>query len=387
MFGLALTQLAWAQTLGFEQPSKDELGFVRSCVADEVTCAYSRTMLLRDGRLRQAALAILDTSDPNLLSSFSAPGAMIWSQLFDCSTDSVDVASVVGLTESGEVVEINSGFSHEPAYGKVCKSSVPRDVLDQVLEAGGRYVAIRRVTTTDKREGVLAGEITLPAAARNRHLIGSLGDAVLYTDSTVMTQGVVRGGLQDSVVIVEEEPSAALENHHILFSNRSSWKDYAVRYGRAESALLAHDTESVPPADLDEVERSERIASIAHGLAQRIKYHWVPSEAGGLPLLTPREISDRGYGDCRDMATLLRAELQQRGIQAVSVITSIPGRTPKSLTVPDLNWANHVIIYVPALDAYFDLTGGPGTERVNPNSKTYGTIGFRTDTGEVVIIR
>lgn len=387
LIGLALAQVASAQALGFEQPSKDELGFVQSCVADEVTCSYTRTMLLKDGRFRQTAVAILDTGDPGLLSSYSAPDAMIWSHLFDCTTDSVDVASVVGLTESGEVVELKSGFSNRPAYGHVCQSSVPRAVLDEAIDAGARYVAIRRVTTADKRQGVLGGEISLPAAARNRHLIGSLGDAILYADSTVMTQRVVRGELKGSVAIVDEEPSESLQNHHILYSNLASWKEYAVRYGRAESALLSRDLEAAPPANLDEAESGETAASIAQGLAQRIKYRLVPSEVGALPLLTAREVSDRGYGDCRDMAILLIAELERRGIHAVSVVTSTSARFPKSLTVPDLGWANHVVVYVPDLDVYFDLTAGPGKEKVGPSSKTFGSIGFRTDTGDIVIIK
>lgn len=360
-----------------------------SCISDQVSCAYSRTMLLADGRLRQLTLSLLDAQDEALVVSIVAPGQDLWSQQFDCAADTVQVETVVGLTTAGEPVSLDATFERERLNEKVCSSSVSSAILDAAVSSGARYVQLRRVTTVDKSQGVLTGIIDLPPASRNRHLVGSTGNATLYTDSTAMADKVLRGPLKDSVVIVEQEPRALPGNHWVLFSNQESWKQVALRYGKAEAALMGASAHLQRPAE-DQGRPSvlaDRVAATTRKVAGSVEYHLDWADAEGLPVRTPQEVFARGRGDCRDMAMALVAELRRQGVPAVSVLTSTRGGAPRSLVVPDMAWANHVVVYVPGLGSFIDLTADTGSERVTSNSVIWGGIGFRTDTGEIVVIQ
>ena len=75
---------------------------------------------------------------------------------------------------------------------------------------------------------------------------------------------------------------------------------------------------------------------------------WKPYEA--------REVLERGYGDCKDKATLLVSMLAAVGVPAEVVIlqTVANGRTVDH--PPSLRLFDHAIAYVPSLDLYLDGT-------------------------------
>ena len=116
--------------------------------------------------------------------------------------------------------------------------------------------------------------------------------------------------------------------------------------GRAiarELAADAPDTDAAVRRIYQYVQRNTHYVGLEFGI-----HGWKPYEA--------REVLQRGYGDCKDKATLLVAMLGEVGIDArfVLVQTVTNGHTepdPASLYL-----FNHAIAYVPELDLYLDAT-------------------------------
>jgi len=82
---------------------------------------------------------------------------------------------------------------------------------------------------------------------------------------------------------------------------------------------------------------------------------WKPQEAS--------EVFRRGYGDCKDKATLLSAWLADQGIASSIVLVRTADRGLFPEEAPTM-WAfNHAVLYVPSLDRFLD----PTAEFVSPN--------------------
>ena len=83
--------------------------------------------------------------------------------------------------------------------------------------------------------------------------------------------------------------------------------------------------------------------------------------------IAPRPLDEtwmRRNGDCKDSTTLYLKLLAQVGIQAEPVLVAISdngpdGFFPNRANVPSLGLFNHVIVYIPQIDAYVDVTGFP----------------------------
>lgn len=86
--------------------------------------------------------------------------------------------------------------------------------------------------------------------------------------------------------------------------------------------------------------------------------HYVGLEFGihGWKPYESQLVLDRGYGDCKDQATLLVALLGEVGVEAEVVLlqTVINGRAADHPA--NLHLFNHAIVYVPALELYLDAT-------------------------------
>ncbi|CAH2602316.1 conserved exported protein of unknown function [Rhodovastum atsumiense] len=75
---------------------------------------------------------------------------------------------------------------------------------------------------------------------------------------------------------------------------------------------------------------------------------WVPH--------TAESVLDRGYGDCKDQATLLVALLRARGIAAEPVLINLA--PTYTLSEPPVFRFDHTITYLPDWDLYADTTAG-----------------------------
>jgi tetratricopeptide (TPR) repeat protein len=146
---------------------------------------------------------------------------------------------------------------------------------------------------------------------------------------------------------------------HVHASTFSSWKDVGAFYFD-----LARDKLDVD----DEVRR--RVRALTSGLAsERDKvaavYRYAATETRyvalefGVEGIRPRRAAltlARGWGDCKDKATLIVAMLREIGIAAEIVLVRTRLRGDVDTTVASLEPFDHAIVYVPSLDLYLDGT-------------------------------
>jgi len=110
-----------------------------------------------------------------------------------------------------------------------------------------------------------------------------------------------------------------------------------------ELAEAAPDREATIRAIYQYVQRNTHYVGLEFGI-----HGWKPYEA--------RQTLERGYGDCKDKATLLVAMLDAVDIEAQVVLlqTVVNGRASEEPA--NLHAFNHAIAYVPELDLYLDGT-------------------------------
>lgn len=145
---------------------------------------------------------------------------------------------------------------------------------------------------------------------------------------------------------------------HLEFSTAPSWEDIAAAYhaqiaGRVDAAGLAALVEEVgagEPSRREKVDRAYRIAR------DRIRYTAVSFGDAAVVPYAPAEVLARGFGDCKDKATLMVALLREVGVEARLALLQTGSRLDLSPEYPGPNRFNHAIVYVPGESLWADPT-------------------------------
>ncbi len=155
-----------------------------------------------------------------------------------------------------------------------------------------------------------------------------------------------------------------------------SWQEL----GDAYLAAIAPAFETSPEleklaADLPRAQPDSLIRKVYSVLRGRIRYHadleilhaFVPRKAG--------EVLAKGYGDCKEMATLMIQILRNKGVKGVGVaLVSTPGTLSVVEEFPTLGGFNHMIVYAKGPDGsirHFD----PTVKHGDPEDSYYDLIG------------
>lgn len=180
----------------------------------------------------------------------------------------------------------------------------------------------------------------------------------------------------DDVAARDRRPAALpLDVAHypwIAFTTGSSWNGVASAYSELVEERIADAAElaSALPDDLDDPDDPDRandgrMDRIRHRLAflhDRVRYTGVELGDAAIVPRAPTQTLARGYGDCKDKATLLVALLREIGIPAR--VALLRANTPQDVA-PDvpgvgLDGFNHAIVYVPPGEP--PEPGQPGAE-------------------------
>ena len=365
----------YAEDITLMSPWKDEVSFLEKCKNLRISCFYSRTLLKADNTMVVASLNVVSPDDIRMIDGderhpFSLP--------YLCDrTRVLSLSASVYSSADGQTRPVKISTS-EPA-SSVCYHEIDKATVTAASHEGALLIARQVTETLPIVDGVL-GTLYMEADAINRHIITAADGIPIYLDSPKMMDGSVHRGRIHWSTILDDDRRGTKEKNYTIFSTFESWSHFARSYERQQRALLPHRSatgRTVMLADIDEV---------AGELRKRFPYRVTTDNAGVYPRNSPSEIAKLGFADCKDYVTLLRSTLDAWGIQSTTIITSLRTSPPRSLVVPDPIWANHVIVYVPKFDAYFDLAGEEDS-LVNQTSAVYGKLGFRTDTGDPVIIR
>jgi predicted Zn-dependent protease/transglutaminase-like putative cysteine protease len=164
--------------------------------------------------------------------------------------------------------------------------------------------------------------------------------------------------------VVPAEPEALQPPYpellgHIHVSTYKTWNDVGLWYwGLVKDQFVADDEVRRRTAEVTKglTTADEKVRAIYDYVVQKTRYVALEFGIHGFKPYRCAQIFARGFGDCKDKATLIVTMLREVGIPATIVIvrTGLKGEfdtEPASLAPFD-----HAIAYVPSLDRYLDGT-------------------------------
>ncbi len=135
----------------------------------------------------------------------------------------------------------------------------------------------------------------------------------------------------------------------IEYSSGASWQSIAAEYGKVvDDRTHSPEVQAVvTPLIAGKKTVAEKEAVILDYLDREVRYTGIEfGEAAILPH-DPAETLAKGYGDCKDKATLLVAMLRAAGIPAYVTLLDAEARMDVPVDLPGMGLFDHAIVYVP----------------------------------------
>lgn len=186
---------------------------------------------------------------------------------------------------------------------------------------------------------------------------------------------------------LQAPPGETLGQVHV--STFQSWEELGKWYwGLARDQLDVDEGVRKKVAELtkDKTTDLEKVRAIYH---YAIGLRYVALEFG-LEGIKPRRCAltmARGWGDCKDKATIIVTMLRELGIPSTLVLvrTGMRGDLPKGAP-PSLGVFDHAIAYVPSLDLYLDGTA-EGTGSTELPAMDRGSVALQINEGKAKLVR
>lgn len=144
-------------------------------------------------------------------------------------------------------------------------------------------------------------------------------------------------------------PSDAAPYPEVVFSTGESWHQLAEAYAKIIDSRIASADVSALASKVtggDNPPR-EKIASALQYMSKEIRYTGVEFGDAAVVPVSPKDVISRGYGDCKDKATLLVALLRAAGIPSYVALLSVGERQDILPDLPGMGMFDHAIVYVP----------------------------------------
>ena len=214
----------------------------------------------------------------------------------------------------------------------------------------------------------------------------------LKTSDEVHGDRRIRRVWVDDVAAIEREPRMPPLSEllaHVHVSTFPSWSEVGRWYWTlARDKVDADDNIRALARELVKGKTDERakVAAIYRHVGSEVRY--VALELG-IEGIRPRSAAltlARGWGDCKDKATLMVSMLREVGIEAELVLVRTRLRGDFDTTTASLAPFDHAIAYVPTLDLYLDGTAEiTGTGELPAMDR--GAVGLRISGGEGKLVR
>ncbi len=134
----------------------------------------------------------------------------------------------------------------------------------------------------------------------------------------------------------------------VRISTAADWNSVASAYSSRIEEILASSKKVLAAGTSFKGSRKEKINQALDWMQERIRYTGLELGESAIIPYTPKTVLDRGYGDCKDLATILVGLLDQAGI-AADIALVRPGRDlDVNPDFPGLGHFTHAIVRVNA---------------------------------------
>jgi tetratricopeptide (TPR) repeat protein/transglutaminase-like putative cysteine protease len=138
----------------------------------------------------------------------------------------------------------------------------------------------------------------------------------------------------------------------LLAGTAASWSACAREYSKLveEQLTAASELESIPAFETQKLKGASReaiIRTLSARLSKLVRYTGLEFGSSSFVPQSPQNTVSRGYGDCKDMSTLLVSQLREAGVEAHVALLSAGTGLDTVAEVPGLQNFNHAIVYVP----------------------------------------
>jgi len=153
---------------------------------------------------------------------------------------------------------------------------------------------------------------------------------------------------------------------YLAFSTGESWNAVARAYGRVVDETLAGVDLSAEVARFrsSAVTPRQMLAEMLTWVQGKVRYTGVEFGEASIVPRNPTETLERGFGDCKDKATLMVALLRQASIPAYVALLRAGFGTDVEADLPGLGAFNHAIVYIPAGEVEDDPVWIDATEEL-----------------------
>jgi transglutaminase-like putative cysteine protease len=144
------------------------------------------------------------------------------------------------------------------------------------------------------------------------------------------------------------------------FSTGSSWQAVAAAYAAIAEPVIASTSVADYAASalkgLEKGTKAERVAAVLYRLRRDIRYTGINFGENAIIPHAPADTIARGYGDCKDQASLLAASLRAAGMDARLALLEAGSGSDLLDALPGFGLFNHAIVYLPGEGEWIDPT-------------------------------
>ncbi len=176
---------------------------------------------------------------------------------------------------------------------------------------------------------------------------------------------------------------------HVNVSTYKSWDDLGKWYwGLVRDQLVADDEVRRRAEALTQGLKDDRakVQAIYDYVVQKTRYVALEFGIHGFKPYRCAQIFARGFGDCKDKATLIVTMLGALGIKATPVVVRTANKGDIETTPASLAPFDHMIAYVPSLDLYLDGTA-EYTGSLELPAMDRGALAMQVNAGNPKLVR
>jgi hypothetical protein len=176
-----------------------------------------------------------------------------------------------------------------------------------------------------------------------------------------------------------DEPGATApidREPYLVFSSYSDWQTIGRQFLQ-EASPMSETTPKLTALAEDITrgiaDRRDQARAIHDWVSKNVRYFAIFLGQGGFVPHSAESVLANKYGDCKDHATLMRALLAAKGIEAdYALISQQPIYQEPRVASPD--WFNHVILWLPEFDEYDDPTASSASFANLPDAEADKTV-------------